>query len=207
MLGNKAQGTKDSETHETTPTTPTDAWACSLCGIPGCGTESQEAQAESGSLPNSGRWSWGLRKFKGQQLQGRVAERTAPQRHRRTQKSPSSFWTTYIVQQVRTGSTARERILPRTRGNTTGGSQKARINSCAHCNSQGVRTPGRVISWCSGETSPRLLVRIHLTKLMRKIQDDQALSKSHCFTQEQSLRIFMEFLKKSNKEKFTMSVI
>ena len=53
-------------------------------------------------------------------------------------------------------STARERILPRTSGNTTGSSQKARINSCAHRNSQGIRTPGRLISWCSGETSARL---------------------------------------------------
>ena len=50
----------------------------------------------SGSLPNLARWSWGLRKFKGQWLQGRVAERTAPQRHRVTQKGLSSFWTTYI---------------------------------------------------------------------------------------------------------------
>lgn len=115
---------------------------------------SQEAQAEFGSLPNLGRWSWGLRKFKGQQLQGRVAERTASQRHRRAPRVSGQLTS---VQQVRTVSTARERILPRTRGNTTGNSQKARINSCTHRNSQGIRTPGRVISWCSGETSPRLI--------------------------------------------------
>lgn len=106
-----------------TPTTPTDACTCSLGGLPGCSTESQETQGESGSLPNLGRWSWGLRKFKAQRLQGRVAERTAPQRHRRAPRVSGQLTS---VQPVRTVSTARERILPRTSGNTTGSSQKAR---------------------------------------------------------------------------------
>ena len=36
---------------------------------------------------------------------------------------------------------------------------------------------------------------------MRKIQDDRALSKSHSFTQEQSLRIFIELKKKDPTRK------
>lgn len=140
--------------HTRRPLPPPRMLELALCVVFQAVARSQEAQAESGSLPNSGRWSWGLRKFKGQQLQGRVAERTASQRHR---KAPRVSGQLTSVQQVRTVSTARERILPRTRGNITGNSLKARINSCAHRNSQGIRTPGRVISWCSGETSPRLI--------------------------------------------------
>ena len=129
-----------------TPTTPTDACTCSLGGLPGCSTESQETQGESGSLPNLGRWSWGLRKFKAQWLQGRVAERTAPQRHRRAPRVSGQLTS---VQPVRTVSTAREREHYREL-------TEGQINSWAHRNSQGSRTSGRLISWCSGETSARL---------------------------------------------------
>ena len=63
--------------HTRRPLPPPQMLELALCVVFQAVAQSQEAQAESGSLPNSGRWSWGLRKFKGQQLQGRVAERTA----------------------------------------------------------------------------------------------------------------------------------
>ena len=110
---------KESKTqkHTRRPLPPPQMLELALCVVFQAVAQSQEAQAESGSLPNSGRWSWGLRKFKGQQLQGRVAERTASQRHR---KAPRVSGELTSVQQVRTVSTARERILPRTRGTLPG---------------------------------------------------------------------------------------
>lgn len=116
------------------------------------------------------RWSWGSGSSGGSVVTGQSSWEDSSTETQGDTEGPLEFLDNLLsVQQVRTVSRAREGFYHRS-------SQKARINSYALRTSRASEhLKAHIMVLCWNQSWTQLLVRICLTKLMRKIQDDQAL--------------------------------